>query len=128
MPGNKANQPQQQKVSNREHCIICCPCIPLAVLALAAASPLPPACSTKSVMKEDNFGNGIVVIRVVGLDGEGFTLRLPESKSGYDVWKMAKDRLPCKSGAAVSIYNGSEKLAMSRTLREQGLGQDSTLS
>lgn len=76
MPGNKANQPQQQKVSNREHCIICCPCIPLAVLALAAASPLPPACSTKSVMKEDNFGNGIVVIRVVGLDGEGFTLRL----------------------------------------------------
>ena len=69
-------------------------------------------------------------IQVVGMDGEGFKIQVSQSMTGSEIRKIIRDRLPWKVGARVAVLKGFEKLALQKTLTEQGLaeGQSASLS
>lgn len=79
-------------------------------------------------MAVDGSYESLLELRVVGLDGEGFSLRLPDPKSGRDLFVLIRGRVPSKPGAQLSVYIGAEGLSLKKTLREQGIGSEETLS
>ncbi|CAK8996303.1 unnamed protein product [Durusdinium trenchii] len=80
------------------------------------------------IMAVDGSYESLLELRVVGLDGEGFSLRLPDPKSGRDLFVLIRGRVPSKPGAQLSVYIGAEGLSLKKTLREQGIGSEETLS
>jgi len=80
--------------------------------------------SLPTPMELDDSSHGLDV-SVVGLDGETFTLRVMESKTGRDLRDLIVGRIPSKAGACISLLHQSQKLSMNKTLREQGLTQES---
>ncbi|CAK9085073.1 unnamed protein product [Durusdinium trenchii] len=77
----------------------------------------------------------LVDLQIVGLDGEGFEVKVPESLKGIELRDKVRDHLPIKAGARVLFWHAesgsssSKMLSPSKTLKEQGLtGENARLS
>ena len=72
---------------------------------------------------------GEVDLQVLCLTGEGVTECVPCSMLGYDLRRLVSEKLPCKPGAKLAVYNGNAKVTLNQTLGEQGIvGKSATLS
>ena len=65
---------------------------------------------------------------VLGLNGEGIALSVPITLTGYELREMSKERLPYKAGVRMVLQRGSETLDLKKTLQEQGLLEDVSLT
>lgn len=74
----------------------------------------------------------ILDVEVLGLQGEGFHLSVPDLLTGAELLKMVRKRLPVKAGAGVALQCRLKTLSMQETLRAQAIGHgddmESTLS
>ena len=72
---------------------------------------------------------GEVDLQVLCLTGEGVTECVPCSMLGYDLRRLVSEKLPCKPGAKLGVYNGNAKVTLNQTLGEQGIvGKSAMLS
>eukprot|EP00435_Cladocopium_sp_Y103_P033001 s3520_g8.t1 len=60
--------------------------------------------------------------------GEGFTLSVPVSTLGHEVYQLVSERLLSKPGTRLLIHHGASRFLGNQTLQQQGIGNFATLS
>ena len=55
-------------------------------------------------------GFELLQINVHGVNGEGFTIRIPASNTGKDLQQEIALQIPQKTGSHISLQHGSNKL------------------
>ena len=61
----------------------------------------------------------VLEVRISGMVGDSFTLRLDASTRGKDVLKMVRAQVTHKPGSRISLVNGANALSLTRSLKEQ---------
>lgn len=56
----------------------------------------------------DDGSKELLDVQIVGLNGEGFVVRVPDSVTGHHLQKIASDCLGTKAGARVVLQKGTE--------------------
>ncbi|CAK9026545.1 unnamed protein product [Durusdinium trenchii] len=64
-----------------------------------------------------------IQVSVSGLDGYSFTVTVSEQLLGRELWDIIHARLPPKPGARLLLQHESQRLSLSRSLKEQGLSK-----
>ena len=71
----------------------------------------------------------MVELHICGLSGEELMhTKLPAATLGQEVRQMVAEKLPSKPGTRFLLYHGVSKLMLNKTLQEQGIDQEVTLT
>mmetsp|Transcript_9873 Transcript_9873/g.22001 ORF Transcript_9873/g.22001 Transcript_9873/m.22001 type:complete len:427 (-) Transcript_9873:150-1430(-) len=76
---------------------------------------------------DENDDEKTLHLHFSGLNGGDFHLSVPDHLVGEELLHALRLRVPPKPGANVFVYFGDTKLSMTKTLKEQGLQQFSSL-
>lgn len=61
----------------------------------------------------------VLEVRISGMVGDSFTLRLDASTRGKDLLKMVRAQVTHKPESRISLVNGANALSLTRSLKEQ---------
>ena len=90
------------------------------VHACPTASCKLPAMSNHREMELHADGFELLQINVYGVNGEGFPIRIPASKTGKDLQQEIASQIPQRTGSHISLQHGSNKLSLQKSLEDQG--------
>ena len=82
---------------------------------------------TAMVVEELASREEVLEVRISGMVGDSFTLRLDASTRGKDLLKMVRTQVSHKPGSRISLVNGANALSLTRSLKEhvsQDLGEE----
>ena len=71
------------------------------------------------VVEELSSHEEVLEVRISGMVGDSFTLRLDASIRGKDLLKMVRVQVAHKPGSRISLVNGANALSLTRSLKEQ---------